>query len=218
MKNAPLFLLLAFIGGFTDASSFINFEVFTGHLTGNSILSAIYLVQHNMPVFSLSIVSLISFLIGSISGAIIRIKLKQRFLNSLTLFLITLLLLITVIVNLHAEIYIYKLIAISLISIAMGIQNGFFNQSMGVGSHTTYITGMTTSLISALITKTKDPTKAHNSKIILPLLIITFILGAFAGALIATNIGLTSYMVILGLYGFALIICFLQDLSPKALP
>ena len=98
---------------------------------------------------------------------------------------------------------------------AMGIQNGFFNQTMGVGTHTTYITGMTTSLISALMRTTKDPLKIHNSKIILPLLISAFILGAFSGAMIATKQGLASYMVILGLSFIALFLSFLQDLTDK---
>lgn len=218
MKNNILYLLLAFIGGFTDASSFINFEVFTGHLTGNSILSAIYVVQDNRPLFLLSIIALICFLIGSINGAIIRTRFNDRFTRSFTLFLIILLLLATVIIHRYigsTGSSNSKFMMISFVSMAMGIQNGFFNQTMGVGTHTTYITGMTTSLISALMRTTKDPLKTHNSKIILPLLISTFILGAFAGAMIATKQGLASYMVILGLSFIALFLSFLQDLTDK---
>ncbi len=218
MKNNFLYLLLAFIGGFTDASSFINFEVFTGHLTGNSILSTIYFVQDNMPLLLLSIISLICFLVGSVGGAIIRTQFNNRFTRSFTLFLIVLLLLATVIVQRYlgdtGNIY-HKFIMIGFVSMAMGIQNGFFNQAMGVGAHTTYITGMTTSLISALMTKTKEPLKTHNSKIILPLLISTFILGAFSGAMISTQQGLESYLVILGLSVIAFVCSFLQDLTDK---
>lgn len=223
MKNNILYLLLAFIGGFTDANSFINFEVFTGHLTGNSILSAIYIVQDNMPLFLLSIISLICFLVGSILGAIIRTRFNYRFSRSFTLFLIVLLLLVTVMIHQYLgntdsntdNIINHKFLMISLVSMAMGIQNGFFNQTMGIGAHTTYITGMTTSLISALIIKTKDPLKTRNSKIILPLLISTFILGAFAGAIVATKQGLESYMLVLGFSFIAFLLSFLQDLTDQ---
>lgn len=49
-SHTPFFLLLAFISGFVDACSFVVFEVFTGHLTGNSILSMVHLAKLDWPM------------------------------------------------------------------------------------------------------------------------------------------------------------------------
>lgn len=204
-NNLLLFLLLSFIGGFTDASSMINFEVFTGHLTGNSIFSAIYLVQWNMPAFAIAICSLISFFMGSILGSLLKIKCLSSYINSYMVLLISLLFLATVIIN-DYEVPYYKFIAISLVSIGMGIQNGFFNKSNGVSAHSTYVTGMTTSCINAFIKNAKnDP-----SKKILSMTIFAFILGAGAGAFISTHYHLMSYAAILALLILALFISLYQ--------
>ena len=36
---------LAFVGGYADASSYLLAQTFTGHITGNSILAAVSLVN-----------------------------------------------------------------------------------------------------------------------------------------------------------------------------
>ena len=98
------------------------------------------------------------------------------------------------------------------VSLALGLQNGAFRRVGGIGVHTTYVTGMITSLISSAAEKYSSnlvpPTaSAHDPKIALIAQIwIAFILGAISGAAATLHfkqwglfgIGLILLVVILG--------------------
>lgn len=84
----------------------------------------------------------------------------------------------------------------------MGLQNGFFNKIGSVSIHSTYITGMTTSWIAAILKRSKE----DDSKIItLFLFIISFILGALAGGILSVNYHLLGFSSVLMLLFIALI-------------
>src|SRR5215469_6458154 len=98
------------------------------------------------------------------------------------------------------------------VSLALGLQNGAFRRVGGIGVHTTYLTGMITSLISSTAEKCSSqqvppPASAHDPKIALIAQIwIAFILGAISGAAATLRfkqwgmfgIGLILLLVILG--------------------
>lgn len=181
--HIPFFLLLAFIGGFVDASSFVIFNVFTGHLTGNSILSVIYLANMDLSLLLLSVVSILGFLSGTLFGTWGRIKSTLPLLHAYSL--VTVLTLFSIVFALYffvPEFYSTNL-SIFMISLAMGLQNGCFNKVGSISFHSTYITGMTTSCINAFINKGNG----ESGKKIFLFSILLFICGGGAGALLSVN-------------------------------
>ncbi|WP_086632040.1 DUF1275 family protein [Commensalibacter intestini] len=78
----PIYIFLfTFIGGFADASSFLLSGIFTGHLTGNLVLCAVYTVQQNYFLLFHCICAVIGFISGTILGVWFRIEKKSNFLT-----------------------------------------------------------------------------------------------------------------------------------------
>ncbi|EFH2567331.1 DUF1275 domain-containing protein [Escherichia coli] len=50
--------ILTLVGGFCDSSTFVMQDIFTGHITGNTILAIVYLMQTNWNMFILCALSL----------------------------------------------------------------------------------------------------------------------------------------------------------------
>lgn len=75
----PLYILLfTFIGGFADASSFLLSGIFTGHLTGNLVLCAVYGVQGSYFLLFHCICAVIGFTSGTMLGVWFRIEKKTK--------------------------------------------------------------------------------------------------------------------------------------------
>ena len=55
---------LAFVGGYGDAASFVLAKTFTGHLTGNFVLTAISLANQDWPNLSRRLLAIALFLAG----------------------------------------------------------------------------------------------------------------------------------------------------------
>ena len=199
--HIPFFLLLTFIGGFVDASSFVIFKVFTGHLTGNSVLSMIYLSQMDWAMLSLSAISLAGFFLGTLSGSWMRIKYT---LSSLHIYVISLLsLLFSIVFALYfflPSLYSVNL-AIFTIGLSMGIQNGYFNKAGSVSIHSTYVTGMTTSCINAFLTNVEGDT----GKKLLLAEVLSFILGALSGGYLSVHYHLGGFACVLVLFFSAMV-------------
>lgn len=203
-NKIPFYALLSCIGGFTDASSFILLKTFTGHLTGNSILSLIYLTTFNWPMLILTLLSISGFLLGTIFGYKFRLKNEdqksQTYILSFTLCIITLAFSIYFLFNEIDNNYIF-IIAISL---SMGIQNGNFSNFNNTGIHTTYITGMSTNLIGTLL---KSP-QCNNEKKIYSCLIASFILGGILGSILSINFGYTGFSFVIVIIITAILFSF----------
>jgi len=81
------------------------------------------------------------------------------------------------------------------VSLALGLQNGAFRRAAGISVHTTYLTGMITSLISTEAEQytsqvVPPPVSAHDPKISLLCGIwIAFVLGAGTGAAMVLHFG-----------------------------
>lgn len=180
--HIPFFLLLTFIGGFVDASSFVIFKVFTGHLTGNSVLSMIYLAQMDWGMLSLSVISLAGFFMGTLSGAWARIKITSPSLHMYMIISVFLLFSIVFILHFFVPSFFSVNLAILMISMSMGIINGYFNKAGSVSIHTTYVTGMTTTCINAMLSNSPGAGKS-----VLFFAIIAFMLGALSGGYLSVN-------------------------------
>lgn len=200
-SHTPFFLLLAFIGGFVDACSFVIFEVFTGHLTGNSILSMVYLAKLDWPMLLLSAVSICGFFLGTCFGSWQRLKNNSlrdyRFLIGLSFLLFAGVLAL----YFFAHAVYSDNIVIFIISLSMGLQNGFFNKAGSVGIHSTYVTGMTTSCINAFLKNVKG----DNSKNVLFLAVLSFVLGGLTGGVLSVNYQFLGFSFVLILLALAFV-------------
>lgn len=199
--HLPFYLLLAFIGGFVDASSFVLFEVFTGHLTGNSVLSMIYLAQMNWDMLWLSMVSIFGFVLGTLSGTLTRMKSQSSSLEIHIIISVFLLFSIVFLLHFFAPRLYSTNLAIFIISLSMGIQNGYFNKAGTVSLRSTYVTGMTTSCISAFLKNNPQ----DNSKKVLLIAVLSFIAGALAGGYLSVNYHLAGFSAVLVLLLMAII-------------
>lgn len=200
-SHTPFFLLLAFIGGFVDASSFVIFEVFTGHLTGNSILSMVYLAQMDLSMLLLSAISIAGFFTGTLFGSWFRIKNNQLSCYRLVIGLVFLLFSSVFILYFLIHALYSPTLVIFIISLSMGIQNGFFNKVGSVGIHSTYVTGMTTSCINAFLKNVKG----DNSKKVLFLAVLFFILGGLTGSVLSVKFHFAGFLFVLILLFIAFI-------------
>ena len=61
-------LILSGAGGFADAGSFMLIRTFTGHVTGNGLLTAVYLVKGEFSVALLCALAVVAFMSGTAAG------------------------------------------------------------------------------------------------------------------------------------------------------
>ena len=178
---------LAFVGGYGDAASFVLAKTFTGHVTGNLVLAAIAVAARDWRAVLEHLSAIVAFLIGiSLSVVIVR-PLKGRPLLP-TVMGIEVILMVAASFALASDSAHGVEMFVVFVSLALGLQNGAFRRVGGISVHTTYLTGMITSLIST-------ETEKYASEVIPPAvrepdpkigllcgIWIAFILGAGTGA------------------------------------
>jgi uncharacterized membrane protein YoaK (UPF0700 family) len=192
-NDALLSCGLAFVGGYGDAASLILAKSFTGHVTGNLVLGAIAVAAHQWRTALEHLSAIVTFVIGICVSAMIVRPLKTR--SSLPL--IPTVMGMEVILMAAASLLLSSHVAhgvemfVILVSLALGLQNGAFRHIGGISVHTTYLTGMITSLVSTeaeqyvsevnpAVVRVSDPKIGLFSGIW-----ITFVLGAGTGAAMA---------------------------------
>ena len=199
---------LAFVGGYGDAASFVLAKTFTGHVTGNLVLTAIAVAAHDWRAALEPLSAIVTFLIGiSLSVLIVR-PLKARLSWPLlpTIMGIEVILIVAASLALASDMAHGVELFVIFVSLALGLQNGAFRRVGGISVHTTYLTGMITSLISTT-------TERHASEVTPPTLgapdpkvgllcgiWIAFVLGAGTGA------AMVLHFKALGMLGAALLL------------
>ena len=142
---------LAFVGGYGDAASFVLAKTFTGHVTGNLVLAAIAVSAHEWRAALGHLSAIVTFLIGIFVSALIVRPLKAwsswPFLP--TIMGMEVILIVAASLALASRLAHGVEIFVIFVSLALGLQNGAFRRAGGISVHTTYLTGMITSLISA---------------------------------------------------------------------
>ncbi len=159
-----LSLGLAFIGGYCDAAGYVLAKTFTGHITGTLVLAAISLAGHDWRTLLRHLLAIVVFLIGVVS-----ILISERLISrppsrsllpvvmTIEIFLIsTAYLALTSHLNVRFELF------VGCISLALGLQNGAFSQAGGISVHTTYLTGMITSLLKTEAQRHSSETIMHD--------------------------------------------------------
>jgi uncharacterized membrane protein YoaK (UPF0700 family) len=181
---------LAFVGGYGDAASFVLAKTFTGHVTGNLVLGAIAVAADDRRAMLGHLSAIVTFLIGVLISTLIARPLKAWPSWSLlpTVMAIEVILIATASLALASNVGHGVAIFVIFVSLALGLQNGAFRRVGGISVHTTYLTGMITSLISTEAEKytsevVSPPVRTLDPKIgLLCGIWIAFVLGAGMGA------------------------------------
>jgi uncharacterized membrane protein YoaK (UPF0700 family) len=206
--GAWLSLGLAFIGGYGDAASFVLAKTFTGHVTGNLVLAAIAVAALDWRAVLGYLSAIVSFLMGIFVSALIVRPRKAWSSWPLLPTIMGMEVILIVITSLALASGVAHGIEIFVIfvSLALGLQNGAFRRVGGISVHTTYLTGMITSLIFAeadqYATKVVPPiVRAPDPKIdLLCGIWIAFVVGAGTGATMVLHFGA------IGMLGAALLL------------
>jgi uncharacterized membrane protein YoaK (UPF0700 family) len=189
-SNAWLSLGLAFIGGYADAAGFLLANTFTGHVTGNLVLSAISVTRADWPTFSRRVLAIALFLAGILFSVILERFVAGRRAWALlpAMMGIEIVLISIAYFALTSHLSVQLEVFMSCMSLALGLQNGGFHKAGGVSVHTTYLTGMITDLVrteaetytsGAALSRASAPDPKRS---ILCGIWLAFVLGAVVGA------------------------------------
>ena len=162
--EAWLYFALAVVGGYGDAASVVLAKTFTGHVTGSLVLAAIAIAAHEWSALMAHLSAVLFFLVGIISSVLIERALAAwPFFKSLpTVLSIEVILIMTAYLAFASRAAARVEVFVVCMSLALGMQNGAFQRTGGISVHTTYLTGMITSLMTAeakqqQIMSTRDP-------------------------------------------------------------
>ncbi|MBV8274080.1 MAG: DUF1275 domain-containing protein [Verrucomicrobia bacterium] len=202
---------LAFIGGYADAASFLLAQTFTGHLTGNCVLAAVSVASKEWNLAADRLLAVAAFLAGILASlAFSRILLSQLKRYSLATAMFLEVLLITSACLLLAN-HANNQLFILCMCLALGIQNDALRNTHQVSVHSTYMTGMVTSLVQKgfgywLFDRSVESESSRDSAStaihVLAPMWISFMLGALGGAVIVAcfhELGLLGIALLLGL-------------------
>jgi uncharacterized membrane protein YoaK (UPF0700 family) len=203
-----LSLGLAFVGGYGDAAGFVLAKTFTGHVTGNLVLAAIAVAAHDWRAMLGPLSAVVTFLIAIFVSVLIVRPLKAWSSWPLlpAIMGIEIILILAASLALASGVAHAVEIFVIFVSLALGLQNGAFRRAGGISVHTTYLTGMITSLISTEAERyasqvVPPPVSAPDPKISLLCGIwIAFVLGAGTGAAMVFHFGAV------GMLGAALVL------------
>jgi uncharacterized membrane protein YoaK (UPF0700 family) len=181
---------LAFVGGYGDAAGFVLAKTFTGHVTGNLVLGAIAAAAQDWRTMLGHLTAIVTFLLGVVLSIVIVRPLKAWPSWPLlpAIMGIEVILIVAAASVLASGTARRVEIFVVFVSLALGLQNGAFGRVGGISVHTTYLTGMITSLISTGAKKYTSgspptPAGAPDPQIgLLSRIWIAFVLGAGIGA------------------------------------
>ena len=209
---------LAFIGGYADASSYLLARTFTGHLTGNCVLAAVSAAGKDW-YLTLDRFLAVFFFLGGIFFSLIldrfaSAKLRQSSLAIAMFIEVLLFLSASLFLNNTANVQLF----IVCMCLALGIQNGALHKTNGISVHSTYMTGMVTTLMHKSfdhLSSKGDPredSSKHSVRLTIQVLAtmwISFIFGAVTGAVVV------SFFHSIGLLGIVLLLILLIILEIK---
>jgi porin len=199
---------LAFVGGYCDAAGYVLAKTFTGHITGALILAAISVAGHDWRTFLRHFLAIALFLTGVAS-----ILIAERFIaRTPSWFVLPIAMTVEIVLISTAYFALTSHLAarfglfVGCMSLALGVQNGAFSKAGGISVHTTYLTGMITSLVKTAAERHRPETTARGEAPsdqkakLLSGIWLAFVLGATAGAAMVFRLGA------LGVVGAALLL------------
>jgi len=187
---------LAFVGGYADASSYLLARTFTGHLTGNCVLAAVSAASKDWYLMLDRLLAVIVFLAGILVSLILNrfvpVRLRQYSLAIAMFIEVLLIVSASLLLMNRANVELF----IVCMCLALGIQNGALNKTNGISVHSTYMTGMVTTLMQksfgrlSLKRSSKEDLPRDSARLTIQVLApmwSSFIFGAFTGAMIVSS-------------------------------
>jgi len=211
---------LAFVGGYADASSYLLARTFTGHLTGNCVLAAVSAASKDWYLMLDRLLAVIVFLAGILVSLILNrfvpVRLRQYSLAIAMFIEVLLIVSASLLLMNRANVELF----IVCMCLALGIQNGALNKTNGISVHSTYMTGMVTTLMQksfgrlSLKRSSKEDLPRDSARLTIQVLApmwSSFIFGAFTGAMIVSSL---HSLGLLGI-GLTLILLISAELKTK---
>src|SRR6267143_1358350 len=155
---------LAFVGGYCDAAGYVLAKTFTGHVTGTLVLAAISVAGHDWRALLRQLLAIALFLTGVVSILISErfiARAPSRFLLPVVMS-VQIVLISTAYFALTSHLTVKFGLFVGCMSLALGLQNGAFRQAGGISVHTTYLTGMITSLLKTEAQRQSSETAVHD--------------------------------------------------------
>jgi uncharacterized membrane protein YoaK (UPF0700 family) len=188
---------LAFVGGYGDAAGLVLAKTFTGHITGNVVLTAVAMAGRDWRATVQHLLAIATFLFGVFLSELV--ARRRRAPVSLPLLPIVMgievILIVAACLTLESKFAFRLEIFLVCVALALGMQNGAFRSAGGISVHTTYLTGMTTSLVARGTDRyvsriALQPAAAADPEIdLLGGIWIAFALGAGTGAALIFHFG-----------------------------
>ncbi|MES2643707.1 MAG: YoaK family protein [Myxococcota bacterium] len=194
LANIRLGVLLAFVAGATNAGGFLAVGQYTSHMTGMVSSVADNLVLGEVGLAAGAVVSVVMFLFGAMTTAILVNWSRRRHLHSrfaLPLLLEASLLLLFGVLGASVNMSVFALPAtVALLCFIMGLQNAVITKISNAVIRTTHLTGLITDLgieLGKMVYINRAPGRDHvhadYAKLrVQALLIGAFVLGAGFGA------------------------------------
>ena len=152
--------LLAFLGGYADAVSYLWTEVFAGHLTGNLVLLMIHLAQSAWHASAADALAVGAFLLGTAGAEWLTADAlptpRARPLSVPLLVEVSLLVVAVCVRHAGASV---NAASVLFLCLGLGWQNGALRKCGAASIHTTFMTGLGTTLLS----RTDAPAQAKRS-------------------------------------------------------
>ncbi|MGC2398943.1 MAG: YoaK family protein [Acidobacteriaceae bacterium] len=203
-------VLLAAVGGYGDAASYLLVHCFTGHVTGNTVLAAIGLTVRGGHAWQ-PVLAVCCFLMATAFAQRLRPPERQSLGRSrfryVLLVEIALLSLGPWLLSVHPA------LLIAAMCLSLGLQNGALSEADGIGLHTTYLSGMMTHFVRSLVRPGSHSVGLQERKLI-ALVACGFLAGALCGSLMILHAGTK------GIWGMPvglLAVIGLSFLSPSAI-
>lgn len=149
--NLHMGLALAFVAGALNAGGFLAIGRYTSHMTGFVSMAADHLVLSNFLLAAAAGLSVLSFVTGSATTALLLAYARQRNyanLYAIPLLLEALLLLLFGVVGTSLAMHAFITISMTaiLLSYVMGLQNALITKISGAQIRTTHLTGLVTDI------------------------------------------------------------------------
>ncbi len=178
--------LLAFLGGYADALSYLLTEVFAGHLTGNLVLLMIHLAQSAWHASAADALAVGAFLIGTAGAEWLTADAPPtRRARPLFAPLLAEASLLLIVVGLRHAGASPNAASVLFLCLGLGWQNGALRKCGAANIHTTFMTGIGTTLLSVVMPRpgrneaSEDPAK--HPLTVLSGTLLAFAAGAGAG-------------------------------------
>lgn len=229
-SNMQLGALLAFVAGAVNAGGFLAVGYYTSHMTGVVSSIADYVALNNFSMAGISLLFLLSFLVGAASTSIVINHARSRGLSNefaAAIMLEALFLLVFGVLQWQwvDSAVVSATVLISLLCFIMGLQNAIITKISNAEIRTTHVTGLVTDIgielgryLYAYASRDQGMTLNPEKLRLHTLLFFSFLLGGISGAISFKH---THGLIIFPMAMLLLIIAFIplaQDLRTRRLP